>query len=272
VPSSWADSLGMRKTFYVDSNYDYSQRSQINTTLLHLGKNAYFYVENNWWNSLSYYKQKKAEKNLEELANEFDKIIYPKLTNFFGDVWNPGIDGDSHVTILITKLIKNAGGYFDSCDEYSRSKCKDSNEREMIRVNADYIFDSKMKSFIAHEFQHLISWNRKERITGLKEEVWLNEMRSEYVPSLLNYDEPYSGCILETRVNNFLSNPSDPMGEWTEVVADYGVVALFGHYLVDQFGENIFSLISKEHSIGMKSLNQALREAGYSVEAASRRY
>jgi len=264
VPNSWADSLGMKKTFYVDSDFDYSQRSQINTTLLRVSQKAYFYVENNWWNSLSYYKQKKAEKNLEELANEFDKIIYPRLTNFFGDAWDPGIDGDSHITILMTKLIRNAGGYFNSCNEYSHNKCDGSNEREMIHVNADYILDAKMKSFIAHEFQHLINWNQKERLTGLKEDIWLNEMRSEYVPSLLNYNEPYLNSILEARVNNFLNAPSDPMGEWTEVVADYGVIALFGHYLADQFGENIFSLISQEHSIGIKSVNQALVEAGYS--------
>jgi len=136
VPSSWADSLGQKETFFVDSEYDSSQRTQVFATLHYVSQRGYFYVENNWWNSLSYYKRKQAEQNIKNLANEFDETIYPDLSSFFGSPWDPGIDNDPRITILMTNLIKNAGGYFDSRHEYSLSQYSHSNEREMLHINA----------------------------------------------------------------------------------------------------------------------------------------
>jgi len=89
-------------------------------------------------------------------------------------------------------------------------------------------------------------------------------MRSEYVPTLLDYNDPYANSILEMRVNDFLADSSNPLGEWTEKSTDYGVINLFGHYLSNQFGENLFSLMSKNHFIGITSIDQALSETGYS--------
>lgn len=266
IPASLADSLGQSETFNVDSGYDSSQRTQLIATLKYISEESYFYIEDKWWNSLSSYEKSEAEKSLRDLANEFDKVIYPELTEFFGETWDPGIDGDSRITILMTKLKENTGGYFDSCHEYVRSRCNRSNEREMIHINADFIFDRKMKSFIAHELQHLIGWNQKERLVVLKEDVWLNEMRSEYVPSLLDYNDPYSGSMLEMRVKNFLNDPHNPLGEWKGESGDYGVITLLGHYLVNQFGENLFSLMSKNQLIGITSINKVLQEAGYSED------
>ncbi len=260
----FADSLGQSKTFNVDSAYDYSGRTEVVTTLRYIGDKSYFYTEDNWWNSLSSYERSQAEISVSNLTSEFDKIIFPKLTNFFGEVWTPGIDNDSRIVILMTKLKQNTGGYFDSCHEYYRSQCARSNERELIHVNADFIFDNRIKDFLAHELQHLISWNQKERLTDLTDDIWLNEMRSEYVSSLLGYDEVYAGSLLETRVKNFLDNHYDPLGEWRGAAGDYGAINLFAHYLANQFGETIFSLMSKNSLVGINSINKALNDAGYS--------
>jgi len=266
VPSAFADSLGQSKIFHIDPVYDSSRRTWLIATVHYVGERAYFYVENQWWDSLSSYKRIKAENIIKNLAQEFDNFIYPELTDFFGDVWNPGIDGDQRITILMSNLKQDVGGYFDSCHEYSRSQCADSNERELIHVNANFIFDRNMNGFIAHELQHLINWNQKERLAGAKEDIWLNEMKSEFVPSLLNYDEPYSSSILERRVKDFLADFSDPLGEWKGKAGDYGVAALFGQYLANQFGENLFSLMAKNNLTGIESINKALTQAGYSED------
>lgn len=260
----FADSLGQSKTLNVDSTYDYNGRVEVVATLRYIGEKSYFYIEDAWWNSLSSYERSQIEKSLANLANEFDKIIYPKLIDFFGGVWSLGIDNDPRITILMSKLKKNTGGYFDSCNEYSRSQCIRSNEREMIHVNADFISDTNMKNFLAHELQHLISWNQKERLSGLREDIWLNEMRSEYAGNLLFYNEPFAGSILETRVKNFLDDRYNPLGEWKNEAGDYGVIALLAHYLANQFGDNLFSHMSKNSLSGIISINKALKDAGYS--------
>ena len=264
--SSFADTLNESETFNVDSTYDFTGRTQVVATLRYVGERSYFYIEDKWWDSLNSYERSQAEKSLKSLTSEFDSVIYPELIEFFGEAWEPGIDNDSRITILITKLKENTGGYFDSCHEYVRSRCSRSNEREMVHVNVDFIFDRKMKGFIAHELQHLINWNQKENIANLKEDVWLNEMRSEYIPGLLDYDDPYSGSMLEMRINNFLNDPRNPLGEWKGEAGDYGVIALLGHYLANQFGENIFSLMSKNNLVGITSINRALQQAGYSED------
>ena len=266
IPVSFADSLGQSKTFNVDSTYDYSGRTEVVTTLRYIGGKSYFYIEDNWWNSLSSHERNQVETNILNLASEFDKTIYPKLTEFFGGVWDPGIDNDFRVVILMTKLRQDTGGYFNSCDEYSRTQCVRSNEREMIHVNVDFIFDRNMKDFLAHEFQHLINWNQKERLSDLKEDVWINEMRSEYAYNFLGYNSPYLGSLLEARVKNFLDNQYDPLGEWKGAAGDYGVINLFVHYLANQFGDNVFSSMSKNNLAGIFSINKALKDAGYSED------
>ncbi len=266
VPRCFADSLDQQETFYVDSNYDSTSRTNVIAVNRYVSDHAYFYIEQKWWNSLSSYKRIKAEKEIVELAEEVDQVIYPQLTDFFGSVWDRGIDGDSRITILISDLKSKAGGYFDSCNQYLDSQCKDSNQREMIYVNANYLFDRNMKAYIAHEFQHLINWNQKERLHGKEEDVWLNELRSEFVPSLLGYNEPYSESVLEQRVKNFLNDIHNPLGEWKGESGDYGVITMFGQYLANQFGKTLFSSIIRNDSVGIKSINSGLQQLGYSED------
>ena len=262
--NSFADHLGESRDFYVNSGYDYDQRVQVSASLRYISQKAYFYVEDRWWYSLSTYERSQAQKKIEELGKEFSNVIYPKMTDFFGHPWEPGIDNDYRITVLMTSIKKGVGGYFDSCQEYPKNLCSHSNAREMIYLNASLVFDKNVKGYLAHEFQHLINWNQKENIAGKREDVWLNEMRSEYVASLLNYNDKYSGSILEMRVKNFLADPSNPLCEWKESASDAGIVTIFGQYLANQFGQNIFSLMIKNPLIGIQSVNQALKDAGYS--------
>ena len=105
---------------------------------------------------------------IKNLSDEFDNVIYPKLKALFGDENNPGIDGDPKITILINEMIKDAGGYFREQDGFARDRVASSNEREMMYLNAFHIDNIRARSFLAHEFQHLITFNQKERITDYR--------------------------------------------------------------------------------------------------------
>ncbi|GAI17077.1 unnamed protein product, partial [marine sediment metagenome] len=198
-----------------------------------------------------------------ELSNEFERNIYPTLTSNFGSEWKPGIDNDLRVTVLIHPMKKNAGGYFNSGDEYSRLENPFSNEREMIYLNADYITNPLNKSFLAHEFVHLITFNEKEKIQGVTEEIWLNEARADYAPTLCGYDSEYQGSNLERRVKEFLKSPSDSITEWQGAPADYGALNLFTQYLVDYYGVEILKDSIQSSKIGISSLNYALKKNGF---------
>lgn len=255
--------LGEMKNFYVDSSYDVFGRKEISATLERVSDKIYFYLDSSWWKGASSEEKNKIRGSLFYLVNEFESKIYPTLTSIFGSEWKPGIDGDEHVTVLIHPMKKNRAGYFNSGDESSRLLVPTSNEREMIYLNADYIADSVNKSYLAHEFMHLITFNQKEKALGVEEETWLNEARAEYVPTLLGYDSEYQGSNLQKRVNEFLKNPSDSVTDWQNSTADYGTLNIFTQYLVDYYGVGILSDSLHSSEKGIASINYALRMRGY---------
>ena len=264
LPSfSSADSFNQQTDFFIDPDYDLNQREEISAILQRITPNAYFYIDKDWWESLDEDARSKTENSLTSLEEEFKNKIYPTLTSTYGSEWKPGIDKNERITILIHSMIEGAGGYFRNIDGYPRIQAPTSNKREMVYLNADYITDHLAKSFLAHEFTHLITFNQKEKIWGVEEEIWLNEARAEYAPTLVGYDSEYERSNLEKRVRIFLENPSDSLTEWLGQEADYGSLNLFTQYLVEQYGVEILADSLKSDNVGIKSLNYALEKNGF---------
>ena len=98
---------------------------------------------------------------------------------------------------------------------------------------------------------------------GVTEDVWLNELRAEYAPTLLGYDTPYQDSNLKRRVQNLAASPNDSLTEWQNTPGDYGVANLFGQYIADQYGSRI--LVDSLHagSVGIASLQDAMLSNGF---------
>ncbi len=253
---------GERSIFFIDSSYDIEGREEISARLEKISLKAYFYLEEEWYEDLTDEEKESVSQKLEELSQEFDGVIYPQLTSVLGEEWSPGIDNDKRVTVLFHRMKSEAAGYFNDGDEFSRVQNEKSNEREMVYLNSDVLFSSLARSYLAHEFVHLITFNQKNRLRGVTEEIWLNEARADYAPTLLGYDENYQGSNLQQRVRNFINSPSDSLTEWQNQKKDYGVVNLFTQYLVEIYGRDI--LVDSLHSnkVGISSLEYALKKAG----------
>jgi len=258
-----AASLGEKASFYIDSSYDLQKRQEITATLREISDRAYFYIDDDWWDNLSLQERTKIPDALKGLGTEFENKIYPTLTSRFGFEWKPGIDKDEKIAILIHPMVEGAGGYFNSGDEYPRVQIPKSNQREMIYLNASYINDQNAKSFLAHEFIHLITFNQKDKAYGVSEETWLNESRAEYAPTLLGYDDVYEGSNLQNRVRIFLEKSSDSLTEWKNEKSDYGVINLFTQYLVDHYGVEILVDSLKTPEVGISSINEALSRRSF---------
>ncbi len=260
-----ADTLGQRVNFNVNSEFDRYNRTSLGATLRYVGDRSYFYVEDKYWDGLNSLGQNTLIDNITTLADAFDNNIYSKETAVWGSEPNPGVDGDPRITILLEEMTVNRGGYFETSNGYKKEEAQDSNEREMVSLNVEVVITDPFleKVFLAHEFQHLISFNQKEKILNSSEDVWFNELRSEYSVSLAGYSYPYSGSNLEHRVQTFSNNRSDSLTEWPNNNLDYATVALFAEYLVEQFGTNILSDTLKSHLAGIPSLNKYLTDGGY---------
>lgn len=248
--------------FNVDALHTTSSTKQVQASLVRFTSKLLFYVEKSWWDSRSYSEQADILTNLDSLSVEFENKIYPTLTSTFGSEWNPGIDGDSRVTILFHQMKDDSGGYFRSADEYSKAQVTDSNEREMLYLPLAQISSNQLKMLLGHEFVHLITFNQKNKIFNVEDEIWLNEGRAEYAATLLGYDDVYQGSNLQRRVSAFLEKPTDSLVEWQDAKYDYAVADVFLHYLVDQYGINILIDSLKSKYVGIESLNYALKNNG----------
>lgn len=249
--------------FQVEKNYDISGREKISAVLIKTTSKLYFYIDSVWWGSQNYQRQQEVLAKFESLSLEFENKIYPQLTSLFGSEWKPGVDGDERITILFHQMREDAGGYFRTADEYIKVQAPDSNEREMLYLPIGQIDNVQLKSLLAHELVHLITFNQKERLRGVSEEVWLNEARAEYAPVLLGYESAYQGSILERRIKIFLEQPSNSLTEWQNVKYDYGVANLFIRYLVDHYSVTTLADSLKSKKIGILSLNEVLKANGF---------
>ena len=249
-----ADDGGQQTSFYIDHSYDLQKRAQLTATLLTGTTNLYFYVDNSWWNSLSVSDQIKAKFAFQDLGKEFEEKIYPTLTRIFGSESRPGIDNDVHITALFHPMTESVGGYVNTGDEYSRLQNPFSNQREMVYLNTAFLTTPLSKSYLAHEFMHLITFNQKEKERGITEDIWLNELRSEYVSTLLGYDADFENSNLKKRLWLFLQFSNDSLTEWKGGQQDYGAISLFAQYLVEQYGIGILSDSLQSEKTGIASL------------------
>ncbi len=255
-----ASVVGDQRKFFVDPSYDKYFRTSLNATLRYISNRTYFYVDDGYWSKLSGSQMATVTNSISSVASEFDNNIYPKEISLWGSEPNPGIDNDSHVVILLEELNDNTGGYFQTGNDYSKSQVSNSNEAEMIYVgtNALSVDIGYVRGFISHEFQHLISFNQKNLAYNLSDDTWLNELRSEYSITVVGYNDNYQNSNLQRRVNTFLGNPSDSLTEWPNNSIDYGIINVFGEYIVEQYGQSILSDSLKSPYVGIDSINHFL--------------
>ncbi|MDD5569155.1 MAG: hypothetical protein PHG23_01955, partial [Candidatus Pacebacteria bacterium] len=182
----------------------------------------------------------------------------------FGSESNPGIDKDIKITVLFHSMKDGAKGYVRNIDEYAKSVSPFSNEREMIYLNVENLESQLLKGFLAHEFVHLVTFNQKDAKYNVTEDVWLNEARAEYAPTLLGYnDAGLSSDYLANRLKSFMDNPYESLVDWQNKTSNYGVISLFSHYLVDHYGIAVLADSLKSREVGIESINSALARNGF---------
>ena len=217
-------------------------------TLRVVSPHAYWYVEEGLDISRG---------DLEKSARVFEQEIYPRVTDSFGTEWSPGVDNDSHITILHARL-RGVGGYFSSVDEYPQSVHQHSNQREMLYMNAASlkVGSPGYLAVLAHELQHAIHLNGDRT-----EETWVNEGLSEVATTVAGYRPPSQSAFLRSST---ISLTNWPLGLASS--SPYGAAFLFFDYLATHYGtrENLKLLIT-EPLDGIPGINAYLARLGYDI-------
>ena len=213
---------------------------------------------------------------INEIVNQFDNAIYLNEIPIFGEEPNPGIDGNPKVFIFLLDIRDGyspgsdgyIAGYFNALDEYDVSVVPYSNQKELFNmdINPGMPGDQVFLNTLAHEFQHLISWNQKTNLRGVHEETWLEEALSEIAPIFCSYAPDYS------RVMGFQFVPWDSLIGWDSDVFDYATVYMWSQYMkdrvttTDSYGHNVFWNINHTADVGINAVNTALSAVGYSKD------
>ena len=236
---------------------------------------------------------------IDELAAKFNGTaapgsndgIYELVTNVYGFEYGGGVDGtggideDKHINILIYDIdydyemtkITNGGvfGYFWPKDHFDDSVLK-SNLSEIFYIDS-YFFDKfpdSMYSTLAHEFQHMIHFNRKwvEDNKYLNSATWYNEMLSMLAEDILqdklgNLDPASPKSRTRDFVDGyFLSGVTDWLsGE--DVYYSYASAFMFGAFMTRNFGgADLIKAMLDSNSVNQASVTDALVSVGYSTE------
>ncbi len=248
--------------FFVEESYDYEERRELGGKLILITEEIYFYADKAWWVTLSEREENEYTEKIGKLGEEFSERIYEKMISNFGDIPTHPASENERMSVLIHPMRDNAGGYFNSGDQYSRYQNPRSNEENILYLNSIVLDYQDAGGFLAHEFMHLLVFNQKERLRGVREEVWLNEARAEFMPTFLGYDD-HDNSNLDKRIETFLRDPDISLTEWIGGKGDYGVVNVFIQYLVDHYEIDILIDSLKSEKVGIESINYALKKSGH---------
>lgn len=247
------DILNQQVTFWAFNwtNYTYYQTT---ATLKSISARSYVYVEDSNAGRVS-------QATANSIGSNFDGI-YTTITSIFGSEPNPGIDGDSRITILVLDIRDGytpggsyISGYFDARNEYDMSN---SNQREMFFMDLNpFNPNTNTTAFmgvLAHEFQHMIHWNLDP-----DEDTWVNEGASDLAYYLAGYGH------LGGHVRRFLEKYDESLTQWSSTSADYGAAYMFLLYFWEKYGGNdaIRALVA-EQANGIAGFNNVLAARGYS--------
>ena len=209
--------IGRRDDFFL-VDLDGLEKYQSSFELRFVSPHAYWYIEDG---------MQVEQGDIERAAQEFEEIIYPRVTSYFGTEWTPGVDNDPHLTIVHGE-IRGAGGYFSSTDEYPTAVRPHSNQREMIYINVRYLRVGSPIYYevLAHELNHAILWNHDSG-----EDTWVSEGLAELSVSVAGY--------LSDSIDRYLERPYISLVHWplddASIGAHYGGASLFMHYLYEHY-------------------------------------
>jgi hypothetical protein len=238
--------VGDKEQFWI-SNSDTAEHHQITATLLYITPHSYFWAEDG---------PSVDEADMKELMDTFENEIYPTDREFFGEEFNPGVDGDPHIFVIYASgLGSNVAGYFNSSDSFNPLVKEFSNGHETYMLSttqelaAEYTY-----GVLAHEFVHMIQF-----ASDRNDVSWISEGFAE-VGAFLN------GYYLGGHDWGYTVDPDLQLTTWESISSGdnssehYGQAFLYLAYFLDRFGEDATKALTSNPENDISSVDDTLAE------------
>jgi hypothetical protein len=246
--------------FFVEAGYDSEARESVRAEQLFSSRHARILVDSSYWNSLGEERKAQERVALAALITEFDGRIYPLTRELLGAEWNPGVDRDPRIVLLLTPMIEGTFGYARPFIDETRAE--GSNEAEMVYVNARTLSSPRTKAELAASFAELIAYHERVIASDVPEAPWVLALAASYAPTHLGYDTPFVGSKLAGEVETFISSPSNSFLDWNGGRDDRASVSLFAHFIAGRYGTPFFGHLMRGGQHGERGITLALRDSG----------
>ncbi len=211
---------------------------------------------------------------LRDLVDSFDNHVWPVVAERFGPAAD--VDGDGRFTILMTHWLSHLAdgkvrvdGFVRGADMDRRQPAPFGNRADMMYLNANLAASPHLRTVLAHEYAHAVTFSRKVLGTDAtgpvdsakEEEGWLDEA----IAHLIEDELGFSHSNLDYRVSAFLSQPE----RYRLVVDDYftadlfrshgnrGATYLFLRWCVDRYGPRLLDTLIRSPARGIANLEAA---------------
>ncbi|WP_254053971.1 hypothetical protein [Singulisphaera sp. GP187] len=210
-----------------------------------------------------------SEPVLRELVATFDQQVFPTAARTIGLARDA--DGDGRFTVLMSSWLARLAGGRHTVDGFVRGADLDpgfaapfSNHCDMMYLNATLQAGPYLRTIVAHEYTHAVTYSAKtftgplgERL-GTDEDGWLDEALAHLCEDL----HGFSKSNLDYRISAFLSNPE----RYRLVVEDYytadlfrshgnrGSTYLFLRWCADRYGPTLLPALIRSPRHGTENL------------------
>jgi immune inhibitor A len=236
--------VGDTEQFWV-SNSDTAEHRQITARLVYITPHSYFWAEEG---------ARYDEGEVKRLMDTFENEIYPTNREFFGEEFNPGIDGDPHIYVIYASgLGSSVAGYFNSSDSYNPLVNEYSNAHETYMLSTTQnLADEFTYGVLAHEFQHMIHFASDRNETS-----WIDEGFAE-VGYFLN------GYEMDAKPWLYTSDPDLQLTAWDPDNSQphYGQSFLYLSYFLDRFGKEATQTLVRNPENDISSVDDTLASLG----------
>ncbi|HKI53676.1 MAG TPA: hypothetical protein VJ987_06095, partial [Anaerolineales bacterium] len=238
--------LGDKENFWI-SNSDTAEHNQITATLLYITPHSYFWAQEG---------ARVDEGDMKKLMDTFENEIYPTDREFFGEEFNPGVDGDPHIFVIYASgLGSSVAGYFNSSDSYNPIVKEFSNGHETYMLSTTQnLADEYTYGVLAHEFVHMIQF-----ASDRNDVSWLGEGFAEVGVFLNGYDVGGKDWV-------YASDPDLQLTTWGDSVGNngphYGQAFSYLTYFLDRFGEEATQALTNNPENDIPSVDDTLANLG----------
>ena len=190
-------------------------------------------------------------EQIQEQIDYFSTKTHPVVTSTFGD--ESDVDNDGKVHLLYTHLVDEVGDFFSKVGGFYDAASVLRNLSDLLYINPN-IDPNAFDAVIAHEFQHLISFNQHVLVrNGPHEEIWLNEGLSHVCEDLIGRHDAHNRDFTETLLNFPEAWPLRDLPS----TGSRGATYLLVRSLMEEFGPDILSRLVQTDKAGIANIEHA---------------